>query len=306
MKKSNKQIQPRQGILAGLYILKNGLTNFTRHRYLNLATILVMALILFIFNIILSINLISQSVISTLHQKVDIIIYIKDTADPVEINQLREELTLFPEIKSTKYTSKEEALQQLLKTYGEDEDPFRKYGLENKLPANLQIITQSPDDHEKIISYLQESQFSSILAGLESDQESQQIAQDLVKITTFTQKIIFGVIVAFLIGGLLIILNALKLSLFARRKEFEIMQLVGATPAFIQLPFILEGALHGLFSVLLSLLLLFLFLNSLGLANIYFNFSNLNLIFLEILIGIVLGIASSALALRRQLKKKFV
>lgn len=288
------------------FILKTGLLNFTRHHYLNLATILVIALILFIFNVILSINFITQSVLDTLHQKVDIIIYLKDSANITEINQLKEELTNFPEIKNIKYTSKEKALETLLQTYPDTENPFHKYGLENKLPANIQIITENPQDHPKIFSYLQESQFNHLLSGLENNQESQQIAQELTQISQFTQKIIIAVMAAFIIGGLLIILNSVNLSLYTRRKELRIMRLAGATPGFLQAPFILEGALYGLLSVLASLLLLFLFLYNLDLINIYFNPTNLNLILLEILIGILIGICSSLLALSRQLKKKFI
>ena len=142
--------------------LKLAMDNLWRNKLLTSATILIMALILFIFNIIFTVNVVANKAIENLEAKVDLIIYLNDAADPLLINQLIQDLEAFPETKDVTYLSKEEALQSLLDKYSDDVNPFSAYDLENPLPASIQVITEKPEDHETLLSYIEQSSYASL------------------------------------------------------------------------------------------------------------------------------------------------
>jgi len=243
-------------------IWQNTVMNLWRNKYLSLASMALIALIIFIFNIIIFVHEISNNAIENFNDKVDIIIYIKDGSDFVEVDNLIEELRGFKDIKDLKFTSKEQALNNLLDTFPEQENPFEKYGIENKLPANIQIITNTPKSHPQIISFLYEGQYSHLLKEVENNKENQKLAQKLANITDASKKIIMGIIIAFLIGGFLIIINGVYLTIYSRKEEINIMKLVGASYFYIKSPFILEGLIYGSVGAIINILLVLIFVKN--------------------------------------------
>ncbi len=127
----------------------------------------------------------------------------------------------------------------------------------------------------------------------------------LLLITGFTEKILFGIVATFILGSVLIIANAIHMTIFTRRHEIQVMQVVGATRRFIRAPFIIEGAFYGVSSVVLGLLLLGVFFISLQLHKI--PFINLELPYggllgFELLFSMGVGMVSSVLAVHTYLK----
>lgn len=239
----------------------------------------------------------------------DLMIYISDNASVYEITEMLSEIESLPVVESTQYTSKESALEQFLELYPEKEDPFTLYGLDNPLPANVKIITEQPDQHQMVIDYLGETAFSSLLMDIESSNENQEIVARLLSVTSFTQKLIIGVVVTFVFGSLLMILNAIHLSIFSRKREIQIMQLVGAKPRMIRFPFLLEGALYSVFAVLFSFALMMIFIEGTNLSS-FTNFSEqfdpIMLFAYEILASIIVGVISSYIAISYYIKRTLV
>ena len=279
--------------------------NLWRNKLVTGATILIMTLILLIFNIIFTVNVIAHDAITELKGKVDLILYLKDDTDPLTINRLLKELEAFPETKTITYTSKDEALAGLLDKYSADLNPFTDTNLDNPLPASIQIITEKPEDHEVILTYLEQANYENLVMDVESNRENQQIATTLLKVTRFSEKLLLGIILTFIIGSLLIVANAITMTIFHRKKEIQIMQIVGANLNFIRAPFLIEGAFYGVLSVFLSMGLLLGFIQSIDLSQITFLTGNLNytLLFItQILIGALIGMTSSHFALHYYLK----
>jgi cell division transport system permease protein len=280
--------------------------NLWRNKLLTSATVLIMALILFIFNVIFTVNLIAQSTITELKSKVDLILYLQDDADPLIVNQLQNELRAFPETQDILYTSKEDALKGLLSKYSDEINPFADSQLENPLPSSLQIITEQPEDHEIILSYLEQANYESLILDVESNRENQQIAANLLKVTDFSEKLLLGIIFTFILGSLLIVANAIAMTIFHRKKEIHIMKIVGANLNFIRSPFLIEGAIYGIMSVILSMGLLVLFIKNIDLTQIGFlsNGINYSLLFIsQFIICAIIGMVSSHIALRYYLKR---
>lgn len=285
------------------------LQNVGRNILLSTATTVMMGLILFIFNVIMVLNTLTQSTLNDLADKIDLIIYINDADSVYEVNNMVKDIEALPEVEEVEFTSSDEALEEFISLYPDKSDPFTVYGIENPLPANLRIVTESPNDHETVLNYLEKSPYADKLLEVESSGENQVIASRLLSVTDFTQKLIIGVVVTFVLGSLLMIMNAIHLSIFTRKTEIQIMQLVGAKYGMIQFPFLFEGALYSFIAVFFSFFLLMFFLEGTALSD-YLSFqsywSPLWLFIGELAVSIGVGVLSSTAATYFYLKRTLV
>lgn len=279
------------------------LSNIRRNAFLSGATITVIALIILSFNIILSINKVSNEVIEELSKKVDIILYLKDEKEFNDIEGLIDELKSFPSVKEAIYTSKENAFKEFLEKNPLQENPLTKFGIQNAFPASIQIFTNSAEAHQDIVSYLKNSQFKELYENIESDEQSQKIAEKLIHISTVTKRVLFGVTVAFVLGGIIIVLNSISLNIYSRRKEIQIMQFVGASARFIRLPFVIEGAIYGISGVVLNIFFFLIFKNIIlsgeEIGRFLSQWALSGTLFLEAIISVLIGICSSQIAIHR-------
>lgn len=288
---------------------RTALTNLWRNRYLSSATIVVMGLMLFILNIIFFVHLLAQDGIQNLNQKMDLIIYLQDDADYLKVEKLIDTLKHKEEVLSVTYTSKDEALKGFLEKYPENGDPFTQYGIDNPIPASIQIVTNTPEEQETIRNFLYSGAYDNLLMTIESNEENQNIVHRLINLTTFTQQIIWGFIVALVLGSLLIIINAIHLTIYTRRMELQIMELVGALPMTIRLPFMIEGALYGFCAILLSGIGTVIFMQQLPLANLNLAITPLTIISIfavETILSILIGMFSSWIAAQRFIRRATV
>ncbi len=286
-------------------LLQMALQNIGRNGFLSVATSLMMGLILFIFNVVLVLNILTQSSLNQLGSKVDLLLYLSDEVSVLESTELLQDLRELPGVVEVNYKSKEEALAEFLSVFPEKEDPFTRYGLENPLPSSIQVITQSPEQHQDVLSHLNNSIYAPLLLDVESSEENQNIIKNLLQITRFTRQLVFGVTLAFLLGSLMMIANAIHLSIYTRKTEIHIMQLVGARPFTLFAPFLMEGAFYGLIGSLIGLGLILLFVKGTQLQSLVFEGQEehvLILMSIEIVASMLVGILSSFLATRRYLK----
>lgn len=283
--------------------------NIGRNLLLSLATITMMGLILFIFNVIISLNLLTQSSLNELGKKVDLIIYLDDEASIYAVTEILQDIETIPVVESVTYTSKEEALKNFLGGDQAQSQALELYEIDNPLPANIQIVTQSPDQHELVLDYLDESGYADLLLETESANENQAIVSRLLSVSQFTTQLMIGVTITFILGSLLMIINAIHLSIFTRKKEIQIMQLVGAKPGMIRFPFMFEGAIYSLGAVVLSFVLLYLFLRGTQLDQFPLfqaSFSPLKLFLWESLASLSVGLISSTIAISYYLKRTLI
>jgi len=283
--------------------LKFSLSNIWRNKVLSIATIFVIAIIIFIFNIILSINFIAKDAISDLNKKVDLVIYLKDSTDLPQAQNLMQTIQKIEGVDNVIYTSKQQALEQLKKTHPDLSMSFEKYNLGNPLPASFNITTIDPVFQQPIIGFLSQQPYAAYLSNVTSNNDSNIIAsvsKNLLQVSTFTKQIIFWLIMTFVIGGALIILNALQMTILMRKQEISIMKLVGASHWFIRLPFIIEAIIYGFLAVTVSFFMLIVLSSNLQLA--YTNIQNY--FFMELIFTIILSVSSSQIALHEHLITK--
>lgn len=268
-----------------------------------------MGLILFVFNVIMTLNILTQNSLDELAKKVDLIVYLTDEASLYEITQLVNEIQSNPNVVDIEYTSKEAALADFMSEYPDQADPFTKYDLENPFPESLRIVTEDPSEHQEVLDLIEGSSYAKLMLSTESTKENQEIVERLLNVTDFTQKLILGVVISFLIGSLVMGMNAIHLSIYTRKTEIQIMQLVGARPLMIYVPFLLEGAIYSLFALLFSGFLLLLFLKGTRLLP-YLQFESASTPLLlagaETILCILVGLAASTLAVHLYLKRSLI
>lgn len=288
--------------------------NLWRNRVLTLTTIFVTATIIFIFNIILAVNFIAQDALNDLNKKIDVIVYIKESSEYPQIQKIINDLERIDGIEEVKYTSKEEALAQLKTSHPDISLAFEKYELGNPLPASLNIKTISPEYHVLIGNFLAQDRYQAYLSNVTTDESGEDsaiissVSKNLVEVNNFTKKVIFWLIITFILGGALIILNALQITIFSRKKEINIMKLVGASHWFIRSPFIIEAVIYGALAVALSFVMLVVLAQNIAIQgtelwNYYTGINFLTIFLIEAFVTISLSISSSVIAIHEYLRQ---
>ena len=275
-----------------------------------------MGIILFIFNIILAVNFIAENSLQSLSEKVDLTLYLKESTSISQSQKLIDEVKLLDGVTNADYTSKEEALTKIKSTYPNIYESFEKYDLGNPLPASVSIQTKSPDYHTEIENFLKGSEFSLYVSNIQETPEGSthekgiisSVAKNLKKVTDFSHQLIFWLIIIFLTGGVLIIFNAVQLTIFTRRKEINIMRLVGSRISFIHLPFIIEAIFYATLAILLNFLLLVALSKQIDiegttLATFSENLNITVLLTFELVVTITLAVCSSILSVHSYLKR---
>ena len=197
-----------------------------------------------------------QSTVDSQKAKVDIDVFISDSATVTQVNGLQRQLTALQdsgEITSFRYVSKDDALAELRNRL---KDPSILEELpSNPLPAKFNVKPADPAQAQAIIDQIGDSPAIDKELGVSYGKET---ADKLLSVAKFIQWAGLGLITILLIASILLIGNTIRLSIFARRREVEVMKLVGATNWFIRWPFVIEGVICGLVGAALSVLLLWI------------------------------------------------
>ena len=170
-------------------------------------------------------------------------------AKEVQFNAVRGRLAADPRIKSFEFISKGEALERMRKQF-----PHLTADLpSNPLPASYEIVPKRGEDVEAIANSLKP-----LPAGVDKVSYGKQTADRILRVARVIEIVFLAAVIVLLIASTLLIANTIRLSIFSRRREIEVMKLVGATNWFVRGPFMLEGLLCGLAGALVAIFLLLL------------------------------------------------
>ena len=234
------------------FYFREALLSFRRSALMTTAAILSITTILIIVGMFLLISINSSLFLKNLESQLEIVVYLEDNIPQAEINNLKSNITSIDGIKEVKFVSKEEAYQYLLKNLGEQKDILSAIE-KNPLPASFEIQVKDPKVIEQIANRIAE------FKKVEEVEYGQEIAEKLLNFTYVFRRAGMLVLALLVFASILIISNIIKITVYARRNEIEIMSLVGATSWFIKWPFIIEGFLQGFISSVLSTIILYNF-----------------------------------------------
>ena len=282
------------------YILRETGTSLYRSPILTVLSISMISLALYILGLFALGTYNFYLVLNDMEERIQIVAYLRDVATVEDISDLRDILNTLPEVSATQLVTKEEALAKANNELPEFREIFSELR-NNPLPASLEIQlvaeSRTPEGTNNVVSHIESHP---IVEGIEYGQEWVSTFFALSRIAG-AATLLFGV--AFSIAASLIIGTAVKINVVARKKEIEIMQLVGAQGRFIMYPFLLEGALTGIIGGAGGVILTYLT----GQVMSRYVFSVNWLPFTWVLIGMIstlgLGIVTSIFSVQRQLQK---
>ena len=179
-------------------------------------------------------------------------VFLKDEAKPKQVNAVRIYLESDPRVKpgGIDFIDKDEALQIARKKFPELTENLAS----NPLPASFDVTPKRGEDTEEIALGVKGQK----LAAVDEVRWGKEVSRRILQIARAIQIVFLVAIVILLIASTIDIANTIRLSIFARRREVEVMKLVGATNWFVRGPFMLEGLLTGALGALAAVFLLFL------------------------------------------------
>lgn len=304
--------------ISGLkYLSKQGVHNLLKNRLMTIASIGVLTACLVITGIAALLSANVSQFVDYLGAQNRVIVYVKLEADDAAITAVGDAIGLIPNITEYTYTSKEQALEQTKGWIsGYDEGAYSGVldgyeGENNPLYASYSVTVT---DLAQIADTT--AQLSGI-SGVDFVDSPSELAATLVNMKNLVTVAGWGLVAVLALVAVVVIVNTIRLTVFARRREINIMKFVGATNGFIRLPFWVEGTLIGAISALLAFgiisgLYIWL-LSQMGtsgiswLDSIYFSLLPYQSIWPGLLLGfagsgIVLGGLGSVVSIRRYLK----
>ncbi|MBI5139748.1 ABC transporter permease [Candidatus Nomurabacteria bacterium] len=299
-------------------IAKAGMVGFIRNGLVSWAAVLVITVTLSVVVAIILLQALLSFSVNQVQNKVDVTIYFTTSAPEESILSLRDSLLKLPEVAEVSYTSREEALSLFRERHKNDYPTIQALDEigDNPLGAYLNVRATEISQYESIANLLKEDNV--LVSGSENiiDKvnyyQNKLVIDRLHSITSGAQRLGFIVTLILIIISVITTLNTIRLTIFISKEEIGVMRLVGASRMRIRGPFMIEGAICGVFATVITLLIYWPvtawlghnMTDFLGLDFYQYYLSNFFQIFVIVLLsGILLGMIASFLAIRRYLNK---
>lgn len=317
-KVDSQQKRHRRQWITFMRMCRYGINNFTRNAWLTLAATAVMTItLLVVFVSVIARNVLVDTV-DQLRDKVSMSIYLHTDTTQADVDKVVAEVTKLSSVESVSTRSPDEARQSFIdenKTDASTLDAVKE--ATNKFPWTLNIKVVDINNTTQLVNLVQQN--ATVKAHLDPDRApsfagSRRTAiQSIGRVADFAQRA--GIVASIIFVGIsmLIIFNTIRMAIFNRREEIQMMKLIGAEHSFIRGPFLVEAIVYGFFAALLA--------TGMGFALLIFAAPGLQtyditigptrelmtyyagfVLLAMIGVGAIIGVISSLLATRRYLK----
>ena len=287
------------------FFLAEAFKNLRLNLLMSVTAVTTTAVCILILGIGLLVDAHVEGIVGNVGQDVTITAFFPEDIDQERIDEVASSVESYPEVNESAYVSKEEALERFRETFADQPDIAGSIS-SDVLPASMEIQLKDSSDSSVVADRLREE-------GFQDDEirYPQQTVDRLNQITGYLVWGLRGATALFFVASVLLIFNTIRLSIFARRKEIEVMKLVGASDSFVRTPFVLEGLVQGLIGAIPAALLVVwvdsLFVSwaqqSLPFLPISSGAVNALIVLLFLLfVGALVGITGSFFSVRRFLK----
>lgn len=276
-----------------------------RNRFMAIASVLTVTLSMFILGVFLSAVLNINHMASYLENQVEMTVYLKDGLTTDQVMGIGKYLKAQPGMKEIKFTNKDQAMKDFRERMGDQQGLLDAIN-GNPLPASYQMSFQTPEQLKTAAEVVAKYQ------GVETVQYGKDIIEQLYKVAQVIR--LSGIVLIIFLAGaeLFIISNTIRLTVFARRREIQIMKYVGASNGFIRWPFLFEGMVIGFLGSGFASLILWE-----GYKTVVSEMAAAGLVFIPMIplwpfmgdttliilaAGIVIGVMGSAISLRKYMK----
>ena len=288
--------------------IRDAFKSVFRNFSLSIASISCITITLLIVSISMILSYNTENIATLIKKDFTVVVFVKNDATESEVNKIEEKIKIMDNIDTYIYESKKEVAEKMKQTspifkviidgWSDDENPLTDtFSIKVK---DVESIGKTAHELEKIDK-------------VELVQYGEGIVEQLLSILKVIEKFLIGIVVALVLVTIFLVSNTIKLTIFSRRKEIEVMRLVGASNANIKLPFVVEGLFLGFLGSLIPIIA------SVYGYNALYNYMSINSIspFLKLvpptpfifmislillLIGILVGMFGSAGSVRKYLK----
>lgn len=292
---------------------REGWNNFRRNGWLTVATITVLTLSLLIVGLTFVFGLATSTLLDSLEQKLSVNVAFNTDTPEADILQIKSTLEQYGEVASVEYISRDQALRQFLDT--NKDDPSITKALEeigdNPLPASLTIHARHPEQYDTIARALDTAAFKDQINRIDYG-KNKKIIDAVSSSSRNTKRTGLVLAVIFVAVSVVVAFNTIRINMYSRRQEFEVMRLVGASNIYMRMPSVFEGMFYGTVAALITLALMLPAIHFIGAASVFsitpgfltnYFIGHFPVIFAAVLVmGWALGAMSGFLALGKYSK----
>jgi cell division transport system permease protein len=220
------------------FFLVEALRNLQLNLLMSITAVTTTFICILVFGLGLLVSAHIQSIIGSVREDVSVEAFMPN-ATSQEVEALAKEVESWPKVTVVTRVSEEQAFAEFKDKFEDQPDLYRDLDL-GVFPPSIQIQLEDPDSAGAVAERLKEQGFT--------ERNLSYPQQTIDRLNSITSYVIWGLYAAtllFLIASVLLISNAIRLSIFARRKEIEVMKLVGASDGFVRTPFVFEGLLQA-------------------------------------------------------------
>lgn len=286
--------------------IRDAVKSLFRNGWSTFGAISAVSMVLLLVGIFVSLLFNMNKIATDVEQDVNVRVYIDLAADETKTEELKAAIQALDAVDTVKFRSKDEELDDITKSVAQEFELFKNDS--NPLRNAFDVSTKNPNQTKEVATTIEKMDYVARVnyGGARAD--------TLFKVISTSRNVGIGVIAVLLIIALFLISNTIRATIHARRTEIEIMQLVGATKAYIRWPFFLEGGFIGLIGSIVPIAVLWgLYLWIYKGGSDFFSGSNFSLLapnpFLYRLslamagVGVLIGSFGSIFSMRRFLKK---
>lgn len=293
---------------TGKFFIREGFSSLKRNRTMSVAAITSVIAALLVIGIFFIIVLNIDFLATTLESQIEMMVYLNDGLSENIISTMSDEIKSIDGVKSVEFISKETALKNLEKNWGENSYLLEGLEGDNPLPDAFLITLTDPNQASDVALSV------SAISNVEKVVYGKEELAKLLSATYVLRMSSVGIILILLFISIFIIANTIKLTLYARRREIGIMKYVGATDWFVRMPFIIEGIIVGLIGALVSTAILgavyYYFadmvksqmIGFMSISLMPFNQIITSMVVLLITVGVMIGATGSFISVRKFMK----
>jgi cell division transport system permease protein len=284
--------------------LKTTIKNIYRHKFIAVGTIVTIALVIMIFNILQAISLKAQDYLTKMDSKIEFQLFLDQKTPNTAINQILDSLESQPKITKAELVTPNIALEQVNEYYPKTVEILKSMEIQNPLPYSIKFKSNDLASGKHILEQIKNSQFKDFLVRDNVKNKNQETITQVVEKVLLINKVIDSItkllIISFLISSTIIIFTSIKTSLQNRRKELVIMKFMGANLKSIKSPYVLEGIIIGILSTSLGVVF-YLSLETFTTFNLNYIPNNLNIL-TQVAATTFIGYLCSKLTTNKHLK----
>jgi cell division transport system permease protein len=313
-----QQKQKRRQWITFMRMCRYGVNNFSRNAWLTIAATAVMTITLLVIFMTFAARNVLLDTVGEIRSKVDMSIYVKTDISGKDVETIAKELRGLNTVTNVRYVSSEDARKDFAKKNSTDAGTLEALNqATNKFPGTFRISLKDINNTSQLDTYIKTSETfkknqdpanKPSFAG-----ERRAAIQNIGRWVGFAEKAGLGASVVFVFISSMIVFNTIRMAIFNRKEEIQMMKLIGADRSFIRGPFVVEAVVYGFIAAVVATVLglVTLYASSKGLLSydvavqptIDFMTAYIGIVLLAMIgLGAIIGVISSLLATRKYLK----